>query len=639
MSEKESRNKIVEANEKELGSKKEEKNPGKSSVKKINIAELEAQEKEKKENFSKNVLNWESLDNEKEYERSEMEKFRKEYEKTLVTINEKEIVEGTIVAKTAKEVVVNIGYKSDGVVSLNELRYRKEINIGDKIEVYIESLEDHNGQIILSHKRARTLNAWKRINEALQSEKIVKGFIKCRTKGGLIVDLWGIECFLPGSQIDINPVTDYDQFVGKTMEFKVVKINTEIKNVVVSHKAIIEEEIEQQKREIISKLEKGQVLEGKVKNVTSYGVFVDLGGIDGLIHITDLTWARISHPEEIVKVGDKVKVVILDFDENKTRIALGMKQLTKHPWESLDDKKLKVGDKIKGKVVVVTDYGAFVEIQPGIEGLVHVSEISWATNLKRAQDFLKVGDIVEAKILSIEKEERRIALSIKQLSPDPWANIKEKFDIGSKHKGRVENLTKYGMFVYLDEGVEGFLHINDLSWTKKYNHPSEFAKKGDEVEVVVLDIDFENRKLTLGHKQLTEDPWETYASIYKKGTIHKGTIYKFKDKEAIINLAEGGIGYAKKKTLLKKDGSMPEIGETLDFYVLNFSKENKKITLSHISTYKQSKKEKHKKKGKKIHKKVKMEKTTLGDLEVLAEIKSGLEKEEKEENKKEKKQF
>jgi len=576
------------------------------------------------------------------YGTAEYESMAAKYEKTLNSVTEHEVVEGEIVSMTNKDAVINISYKSDGVVPVSELRYNPDIKVGDKIEVYIESKEDRGGQLLLSHKKARSLKSWDRVNTALESDEIIKGFVKCRTKGGLIVDVFGIEAFLPGSQIDVKPIRDYDIYVGKSMEFKVVKINKEFKNVVVSHKALIEEELEQQKSDIISKLEKGQVLEGTVKNITSYGVFIDLGGVDGLIHITDLSWGRINHPEEIVKLDEKIQVVILDFDEGKKRIALGLKQLTPHPWENVDPK-LAAGDKVKGKVVVLADYGAFVEIEPGFEGLVHVSEMSWSQHLRSAQDFLKVGDEVECVILSIDREERKMSLGIKQLMPDPWADIEFKYPVNSRHQAKVRNFTNFGVFVELEEGVDGLIHISDLSWSKKIKHPSEFTKVGEGIEVVVLDIDKENRRLSLGHKQLEENPWDVFETIFKENSVHQGTITSINDKGAVVALPYGLEGFAPNKHLTKADGSTAKVEESLEFMVIEFSKDSKKIIVSHARTHEEAKASTRKKGAdasadsqdgedtKKAVKKIKdnLEKSTLGDLSVLSNLKSSLEKSEK----------
>jgi small subunit ribosomal protein S1 len=506
------------------------------------------------------------------------------YSNTLSTISENEVLEGTVVAMNKREVVVNIGYKSEGIISLNEFRYNPDLKIGERVEVLVESEEDASGQLLLSHKKARSVKSWDRVNKALEDAEIIKGFIKCRTKGGMIVDVFGIEAFLPGSQIDVKPIRDYDVFVGKTMEFRVVKINQEFKNVVVSHKALIEAELEQQKKDIISKLEKGQVLEGTVKNITSYGVFIDLGGVDGLIHITDLSWGRISHPEEIVQLDSKINVVILDFDDEKKRIALGLKQLTPHPWESLDAN-LKIGDKVTGKVVVMADYGAFVEIATGVEGLIHVSEMSWSQHLRSAQDFLKVGDDVEATILTLDREERKMSLGIKQLKTDPWADIESRYAVKSKHTATVRNFTNFGVFVELEEGIDGLIHISDLSWTKKIKHPAEFCSIGDTIEITVLEIDKENRRLSLGHKQLEVNPWEVFETIFTSESVHEGTIISVNDKGATIALPYGVEGFVTPKHLIKADGTMGVVEEKLEFKVIDFSKEAKKIILSHTRVY------------------------------------------------------
>lgn len=562
------------------------------------------------------------------------------YDNTLNTVQEKEVLEGTVISMNKREVVVDIGYKSDGIVSLNEFRYNPELKVGDPVEVYVESLEDKKGQMILSHKKARAVRSWDRVNDALDKDEIIKGYIKCRTKGGMIVDVFGIEAFLPGSQIDVKPIRDYDMYVGKNMEFKVVKINQEFRNVVVSHKALIEAELEQQKKEIISKLEKGQVLEGTVKNVTSYGVFIDLGGVDGLIHITDLSWGRISHPNEIVELDQKLNVVILDFDDDKKRIALGLKQLTPHPWDNLDAE-LKVGDSIKGKVVVMADYGAFVEIAPGVEGLIHVSEMSWSQHLRSAQDFLKVGDEVEAQILTLDRDERKMSLGIKQLKKDPWQEIDTRFGIGTKHNASVRNFTNFGVFVEIEEGVDGLIHISDLSWTKKIKHPSEFTSIGAEIEVVVLDIDKDNRRLSLGHKQLEENPWDVFETIFSVDSIHEGTIVELFDKGATIALPYGVEGFATPRHLVKEDGSKASLEEKLDFKVIEFSKAAKRIILSHSRVFEDEKKgedtakkkaqSKQTAKAMKAVKENNQEKTTLGDISELAALKSQMEAEENKE--------
>lgn len=556
----------------------------------------------------------------------------KAYDETLNKVTDNQVVEGTVISIDKKEVIVNIGYKSDGIIPAAEFRYNPDLKVGDKVEVYVESQEDKKGQLVLSHKKARLSKSWDRINEALEKEEIIQGYIKCRTKGGMIVDVFGIEAFLPGSQIDVHPIRDYDIFVGKTMEFKVVKINQEFRNVVVSHKALIEAELEQQRKEIISKLEKGQILEGTVKNITSYGVFVDLGGVDGLIHITDLSWGRVSDPHEIVNLDDKINVVILDFDEEKKRIALGLKQLTPHPWDALDPN-LKVGDHVKGRVVVMADYGAFVEVAPGVEGLIHVSEMSWSQHLRSAQDFMKVGDEVEAVILTLDREERKMSLGIKQLKEDPWENIEVKYPIGSKHTAKVRNFTNFGIFVELEEGVDGLIHISDLSWTKKVKHPSEFTQQGADIDVVVLEIDKENRRLSLGHKQLEENPWDKYEAIYTPGSVHKGTITEMMDKGAVISLEEGGEGFATPKHLVKENGEKAKKGETLDFKVIEFVKDTKRIILSHSRTFEEGKEETrpaaHKHNNRKSDAPVinnVAAGTSLGDIDALAKLKASLEK-------------
>ncbi|MBN2597619.1 30S ribosomal protein S1 [Labilibaculum sp.] len=558
------------------------------------------------------------------------------YDKTLSTISEKEVIDGTVISMNKREVVINIGYKSDGIISLNEFRYNSELAIGDTVEVYVENQEDKKGQLVLSHKKARALRSWDRVNAALEKDEIIKGYIKCRTKGGMIVDVFGIEAFLPGSQIDVKPIRDYDVFVGKTMEFKVVKINHEFKNVVVSHKALIEAELEQQKKEIIAKLEKGQVLEGTVKNITSYGVFIDLGGVDGLIHITDLSWGRVTHPSEIVELDQKLNVVILDFDDDKKRIALGLKQLTPHPWDALDAE-MKVGDNLKGKVVVMADYGAFVEIAAGVEGLIHVSEMSWSQHLRSAQDFMKVGDEVEAQILTLDRDERKMSLGIKQLKQDPWEGIEAKYAVNSKHTAKVRNFTNFGVFVEIEEGVDGLIHISDLSWTKKVKHPAEFTTIGSEIEVVVLEIDKDNRRLSLGHKQLEENPWDVFETIFTTDSVHEGTIVDIFEKGAVIALPYGVEGFATPRHLVKEDGSQAKVEEKLTFKVIEFSKAAKRIILSHSRTFEDEKKadETAKKKevakiAKKGVKKVKdsLEKTTLGDISELAALKSQMESDE-----------
>ncbi|MBU0763671.1 MAG: 30S ribosomal protein S1 [Bacteroidetes bacterium] len=602
---------------------------------------MAAQQKADLENF-----NWNALGKKEDiYTKEERTDLEAIYDQTLSTIQENEVVDGTVVSMNKREVVVNIGYKSEGVISLSEFRYNPELKLGDKVEVYVESKEDNYGQLIISHKKARALRSWDRVNQSLEKEEIIKGYIKCRTKGGMIVDVFGIEAFLPGSQIDVKPIRDYDIYVGKTMEFKVVKINHEFKNVVVSHKALIEAELEQQKKEIIAKLEKGQVLEGTVKNITSYGVFVDLGGVDGLIHITDLSWGRVSHPEEIVKLDEKINVVILDFDDDKKRIALGLKQLSPHPWDSLDTG-LKVGDKVAGKVVVMADYGAFVEIAPGVEGLIHVSEMSWSQHLRSAQEFLKVGDQIEAVILTLDREERKMSLGIKQLKPDPWDSIEEKYSPESRHTAMVRNFTNFGVFVELEEGIDGLIHISDLSWTKKIKHPAEFTAIGENIDVVVLEVDKENRRLSLGHKQLEENPWEVFETVFVIDSIHEGTIVQMTDKGAVIALSYGVEGFATPRHLVKEDGSNAKVDEKLPFKVIDFSKEAKKIIVSHSRVFEDEKKEAEEavkvKKEKTTEKavktiKAKLEKTTLADVSDLAALKTEMEKSEKKKKKSEKK--
>ncbi len=579
-------------------------------------------------------FDWNAYENGEVNSNLSKEEQQQAYDQTLGKINTNEVVEGTVISINKKEVVVNIGYKSDGVIPMSEFRYNPDLKVGDKVEVFVESQEDKKGQLVLSHKKARSARSWDRVNEALEKDEVITGVVKCRTKGGMIVDVFGIEAFLPGSQIDVKPIRDYDVFVGKTMEFKVVKINQGFKNVVVSHKALIEAELEQQKKEIIGKLEKGQVLEGTVKNITSYGVFIDLGGVDGLIHITDLSWGRISHPEEILHLDQKINVVILDFDDDKKRIALGLKQLTPHPWEALDPN-LKVGDKVTGKVVVVADYGAFVEIAPGVEGLIHVSEMSWSQHLRSAQDFVKVGDTVEAVILTLDREERKMSLGIKQLKEDPWLNIEEKYPVGSKHTAKVRNFTNFGVFVELEEGVDGLIHISDLSWTKKIKHPSEFTQLGADIDIVVLEIDKENRRLSLGHKQLEENPWDTYETIFKVDSVHEGTITEMMDKGAVVSLEYGIEGFATPKHLVKADGSMAKVDEKLPFKVIDFNKDAKRIILSHTRTFeeKPAAGDNEKKASKKASKKEEVampqiEKTTLGDIESLAALKEELSKNE-----------
>ena len=575
-------------------------------------------------------FNWDEFEN-GTVESANKEDLAKTYDETLNKIQEHEVVEGTVISIDKKEVVVNIGYKSDGIIPASEFRYNPELKVGDKVEVYVEVQEDKRGQLVLSHKKARLTKSWGLINEAQEKDEIITGYIKCRTKGGMIVDLFGIEAFLPGSQIDVHPIRDYDVFVGKTMEFKVVKINQEFRNVVVSHKALIEAELEAQKREIISHLEKGQVLEGTVKNITSYGVFVDLGGVDGLVHITDLSWGRVNDPHEVVELDQKIKVVILDFDEERKRIALGLKQLTPHPWDALDEN-LKVGDRIKGKVVVIADYGAFVEIQPGVEGLIHVSEMSWSQHLRSAQEFLHVGDEVEAVILTLDRQERKMSLGIKQLKDDPWEAIETKYPVNSKHTAKVRNFTNFGIFVELEEGVDGLIHISDLSWTKKVKHPSDFTTVGADIEVMVLEIDKENRRLSLGHKQLEENPWDKFEATYASGSVHEGKITEMMDKGAVITLNEGGEGFATPKHLTKEDGSQAKLGEELPFKIIEFNKDSRRIILSHSRTFEEGKDDvkvrRHS--GRKQNDTPVINNvaagTSLGDLDVLAKLKADLDK-------------
>ena len=593
---------------------------------------MEENKKVANENFD-----WNAYENDLDlYGGQNKEAVTEAYDKTLSNIAVGEVVEGTVTEINKREVTVNIGYKSEGIIPVSEFRYNPDLKVGDKVEVYVESVEDKGGALVLSHKKARQLKSWDRVNEALNNDEVIKGYVKCRTKGGMIVDVFGIEAFLPGSQIDVKPIRDYDMYVDKTMEFKVVKINQEYRNVVVSHKALIEAELEAQKQVIMSKLEKGQILEGTVKNITNYGVFIDLGGVDGLIHITDLSWGRVNHPEEIVHLDEKLKVVIIDFDEQKKRIALGLKQLTPHPWEALDPN-LKVGDKVKGKVVVMADYGAFVEIAPGVEGLIHVSEMSWSQHLRSAQEFLKVGDEVEAVILTLDREERKMSLGIKQLTPDPWKGIETKYPVGTKCKAKVRNFTNFGVFVEIEEGIDGLIHISDLSWTKKVKHPSEFTQIGADIDVVVLEIDKENRRLSLGHKQLEENPWNEYESKYAVDTIHKGTITEMTDKGAVVSLGDNIDGFAPARQLVKEDGTTLKLGDTADFKVIEFSKATKRITLSHTRIFEESKRaemaaEKAEKRAaaeatkssvKKLN--ASIEKTTLGDIAGLAELKAAME--------------
>ena len=587
-------------------------------------------------------FDWNAFENDLGVYSQPKEEIAAAYDKTLSNVAVGEVVEGTVMSIGKREVVVNIGYKSEGVIPVSEFRYNPELAVGEKVEVYVESAEDKNGQLSLSHKKARQLKSWDRVNEALANDEIIKGYIKCRTKGGMIVDVFGIEAFLPGSQIDVKPSRDYDVYVDKTMEFKVVKINQEFRNVVVSHKALIEAELEAQKQIIMSKLEKGQILEGTVKNITSYGVFIDLGGVDGLIHITDLSWGRVNHPEEIVQLDQKLKVVILDFDEAKKRIALGLKQLTPHPWEALDPD-LKVGDKVKGKVVVMADYGAFVEIAPGVEGLIHVSEMSWSQHLRSAQEFMKVGDEVEAVILTLDRAERKMSLGIKQLTTDPWADIEQKYPVGTRCVAKVRNFTNFGVFVEIEEGIDGLVHISDLSWTKKVKHPGEFTQIGADLEVVVLEIDKENRRLSLGHKQLEENPWNEFEGQFSIDSIHEGTVTELVDKGAIVSLTDSIEGFCPMKHLVKEDGTTAKVGEKLPFKVLEFSKATKRITLSHSRTFEDAKRaeyaaEKAEKKAaadanKSVVKKINasVEKTTLGDIAGLAELKAQMAAKEEEE--------
>ncbi|MBT6439838.1 MAG: 30S ribosomal protein S1 [Flavobacteriales bacterium] len=584
-------------------------------------------------------FDWDSLNDGLEgYSIDERTKLEKMYNATLTSIADHTVIDGVVISKSKKEVVVNIGYKSEGVITASEFRYNPELAAGDTVEVYVENTEDQSGQLVLSHSQARVLKAWDRVNDALVTEEIVKGFIKCRTKGGLIVDVFGLEAFLPGSQIDVKPIRDYDVYVNKTMEFKVVKINNEFKNVVVSHKALIEAELEQQKVHIMSKLEKGQVLEGVVKNITSYGVFIDLGGVDGLIHITDLSWGRINHPEELVTLDETINVVILDFDDNKKRIALGLKQLQPHPWEKLDEK-TNVGDKVKGKVVVLADYGAFVEIAPGVEGLIHVSEMSWSQHLRTAQDFFSVGDEVEAQIMTMDRDERKMSLSTRQLTQDPWEGIELKFGVETKHSGKVTNLSNFGIFVELDEGIDGLIHISDLSWSKKINHPKEFTKVGEQIDIVVLEIDKENRRLSLGHKQLEENPWEVFQTVFTEGSVHQGTVLQKLEKGFIAGLPYGVEGFCPARHGVKEDGSKLAVDETIDFKVIEFNKDSRKIILSHARLHEAAaegsskgggakKKSTRSSSDNKAVKKIndKQEKTTLGDLDVLSQLKSDMEK-------------
>jgi small subunit ribosomal protein S1 len=588
-------------------------------------------EKEVEKEIVPEEFNWDTFESEIDtYSKDEREKLNNLYDGTLTQIEERELVTGFVLSINKKEVVININYKSEGIVPKNEFRYNPDLKIGDEVDLYIESMEDKTGQLVVSHKTARTHRAWQRVNDILASGEITTGFVKCRTKGGLIVDVFGIEAFLPGSQIDVKPIRDYDQYVGKNMEFKVVKINHEFKNVVVSHKALIEAEIEEQKKQIMSGLEKGQVLEGTVKNITSYGVFIDLGGVDGLVHITDLSWGRVNHPEEIVTLDEKIKVVILDFDDNKRRIALGLKQLNEHPWENLDPK-LDIGDKVKGKVVVLADYGAFIEIATGVEGLVHVSEMSWSQHLRTANDFLKVGDEVEAVVLTLDREERKMSLGIKQLMPDPWENIESKYPVDSKHQSKVRNFTNFGVFVEVEEGIDGLIHISDLSWDKKYKHPSEFCAVGDELEVVVLELDKDNRRLSLGYKQLEENPWDVYETLFVMDSVHEGTVVKLKDKAGIVSMPYGVEAYCPAKHMKKEDETYVGAEEKIEFKVIEFNKESKKILVSHTKVWGEVQEKKVKAKSSKTSRAVKnindaSEKTTLGDLDALAELKNKMDK-------------
>ncbi|MGA2406485.1 MAG: 30S ribosomal protein S1 [Bacteroidales bacterium] len=624
---------------------KKEKRPKKTHTEPETEREKEINTKgESRITASAEDFDWDTFESEELRNSPKYKEYESLYDETLSTVAVDEVVIGTVIQMTLREVVINIGYKSEGVVSLNEFRYNPNLKVGDKVEVYVESQEDKKGQLLLSHKKARAINSWDRVNASLEKDEIITGYIKCRTKGGMIVDVFGIEAFLPGSQIDVKPIRDYDVFVGKTMEFKVVKINQEFKNVVVSHKALIEAELEQQKKEIIAKLEKGQVLEGTVKNITSYGVFIDLGGVDGLIHITDLSWGRVNHPEEIVQLDQKLNVVILDFDDDKKRIALGLKQLTSHPWDSVDPN-MNIGDKVKGKVVVMADYGAFVEIAPGVEGLIHVSEMSWSQHLRSAQEFLKVGDEIEAVILTLDRNERKMSLGIKQLKPDPWQNIDEKYTVGSRHTAKVRNFTNFGVFVEIEEGVDGLIHISDLSWTKKIKHPAEFTAIDAEIEVIVLEIDKENRRLSLGHKQLEENPWDVFENLFTIDSVHEGTVVEVFDKGAVIALPYGVEGFVTPKHLVKEDGMMAKVDEKLMFKVIEFNKSAKKIILSHSRVFEDEKrvvelpvKKSEPASPKKTARKQKSssEKTTLGDISQLAALKEEMEEKENKASKKSK---
>jgi len=629
---------------------KEEKEVKKATKKAEEVVEAveEKVEEAKPSIVDVDSFDWDAYESDEVYSDAEKDRLDAMYEDTLTSIDELSVIEGTVVSVGKKEVVINIGYKSEGVIQASEFRYNPDLKAGDKVEVFVENMEDRNGQMILSHKTARLHSAWDRVNNSLENHEIITGYVKCRTKGGLIVDVFGLEAFLPGSQIDVKPIRDYDVYVGKNMEFKVVKINQEFKNVVVSHKALIEAELEEQKKQIIAGLEKGQVLEGTVKNITSYGVFIDLGGVDGLIHITDLSWSRINHPEEVVELDQKLNVVILDFDDDKTRIALGLKQLQAHPWENLDAD-LKVGDKVKGKVVVLADYGAFVEIAPGVEGLIHVSEMSWSQHLRSAQDFLKIGDEVEAEVLTLDRDVRKMSLGIKQLSPDPWEGIDERYPVGEKYKAKVKNFTNFGVFVEIEEGVDGLIHISDLSWSKKIKHPSEFCSIGDELDVVVLEVDREGRRLSLGHKQLEENPWDVFETVFTIGSVHPGTVLSFKGIGANIALPYGVEAFCQKKQLRKEDGTTANVDEQLDFKVLEFNKSARKIVVSHTRIFEESEEDVKKAEvnekraaGKMRTKAIKdnnanIEKTTLGDLSVLSALKDELEKDEAADTKKAKK--
>ncbi|MDR2891284.1 MAG: 30S ribosomal protein S1 [Alistipes sp.] len=593
----------------------------------------------KYQHVSNENFDWAAFEGDSALYNKSKDEIAKEYDQTLSNVVEGEVVEGTVIGLSKREVTVNIGYKSEGIIPIAEFRYNPELALGEKVEVFVENAENKKGQLVLSHKKARQLKSWDRVNAAMENDEIIKGYVKCRTKGGMIVDVFGIEAFLPGSQIDVKPIRDYDIYVDKTMEFKVVKINPEFRNVVVSHKALIEAELEEQKKAIIGKLEKGQILEGVVKNITTYGVFVDLGGVDGLIHITDLSWGRVTHPEEVVTLDEKINVVILDFDGEKKRIALGLKQLTPHPWEALS-KEIKVGDVIKGKVVVMADYGAFVEVAPGIEGLVHVSEMSWSQHLRSAQDFMKVGDEIQAVVLTLDPEERKMSLGTKQLAADPWEGIETRYPIGSVHTAKVRNFTNFGVFVEVEEGIDGLIHISDLSWTKKVKHPGEFTQIGADIDVMVLEIDKDNRRLSLGHKQLEENPWNQYESTFSLDSVHEGKIIEMNDKGAVVSLSEEVEGFAPARQLTKEDGSTPKVGDVLPFRVTEFSKGTRRIILSHVRTYEQARRDadnavraERRAEADNTSSSVKklnasVEKTTLGDLSALAALKANLEEAE-----------